>query len=149
MFQNERRRRAHLAALLLLASAAGGCSGQPDPVDNLPRVAVTGNVSFDGKPLEVGKIQFQPIAAEPAVMAIGDIHDGKFSIDRPHGPCPGKYRVLISSLPSTTVAEGEEPGSARRDLEKIPKRYNLQSTLEVDIAPESPAPINFDLVRKP
>jgi hypothetical protein len=133
-----------------MALAAGGCMSAPEPVDKIPRVAVSGNVTFDGNPLPAGRIQFQPIGTEPAPIAVGDIEDGKFSIDRSGGPSPGKYRVMITSRTTPKIREGQEPGgSAKPEAEKIPKQYNARSTLEVDIAPDGPLTLNFPLAKKP
>jgi hypothetical protein len=144
------RRRPLAEAFLLMASAAGGCMSQPEPVDTLPRVAVSGNVTVDGNPLPAGKIQFQPIGTEPAAMAVGEIQDGRFSIAQSVGPSPGKYRVTISSRTAPKIGEDQEPGGAPKlEPEKIPKRYNTQSKLEVDIAPEGPVTLDFPLDKKP
>jgi hypothetical protein len=142
------RRRPLAEALLLMASAAGGCMSQPEPVDNIPRVAVSGTVTFDSNPLPAGKIQLQPIGTGPT--AVGEIQDGRFSIAQSVGPSPGKHRVTISSRTATKIGEGQEPGGAPKlEPEKIPKRYNTQSKLEVDIASEGPVTLDFPLDRKP
>jgi hypothetical protein len=143
-------RRPLAAALILLASVAGGCMSEPDPVDKVPRVAVSGKVTFDGNPLSAGKIQFQPIGSESVPMAVGDIEDGKYSIDRSGGPSPGKYRVFISSRAAPKLREGQHPGGIPKlEPEKIPKEYNTKSKLEVDIAPEGPLTLDFPLSKKP
>jgi hypothetical protein len=144
------RRRPFVEAMVIMASAAGGCMGEPEPVDKIPRVAVSGNVSFDGSPLPAGRIQFQPIGTEPAPMAVADIEGGRFSIDRSGGPSPGKYRVMITSRTTPKIQRGEEPGGAvRPETEKIPKQYNAQSKIEVDITPEGPLTLDFPLSKKP
>jgi hypothetical protein len=148
MIPENRHRRPLAEALLLIASAAGGCMSQPEPVDYIPRVAVSGNVTFAGNPLPAGKIQFQPIGTGPT--AVGEIQDGRFSIAESIGPSPGKHRVTISSRTTPKIAEGQEPGGAPKlEPEKIPKQYNTQSKLEVDIAPEGPATLDFPLDKKP
>src|SRR5262245_7572885 len=144
------RRRTFAEALILMAWAAGGCMSEPEPVDKIPRVAVSGNVTLDGNPLPAGRIQFQPIGTERAPIAVADIEDGRFSIDRSGGPSPGKYRVMITSRTTPKIREGQEPGGyAKPEAEKIPKQYNTQSTLEVEIAPEGPLTLNFPLGKKP
>ena len=146
----KKRRRPFAEALVLMASAAGGCMSEPEPVDKIPRVSVSGNVTFDGNPLPAGRIQFQPIGTEPAPMAVGDIEDGRFSIDRSGGPSPGKYRVMISSRAAPKIPAGQEPGgSVKPEAEKIPKQYNAQSKLEVDITPEGTSSLEFALSKKP
>lgn len=145
MLTNDRRRLLIAGLLWPLFSMAGGCSVQSEPGDNLPRVAVSGNVTFGGAPLPAGRIQFQPLGTESAVMAAGDIEDGRFSIAKPVGPTPGKYRVLISSRAAPKVRPDGQPGGANREPEKIPKKYNAQSKLEVEITPEGSESLNFSL----
>ena len=83
-------------------------------------------------------------------MAVGDIEDGRFSIDRSGGPSPGKYRVMITSRTATKIRPGQEPGgSVKPEPEKIPKQYNAKSKLEVDIAPEGASSLEFALSKKP
>jgi len=135
-----------IAGLLLpMASMTSGCTGESEPRDNLPRVAVAGNVTFGGAPLPAGRIQFQPLGTESAVMTAGEIEDGRFSIARSSGPTPGKYRVLISSRAAPKVGPDGQPGGANREPEKIPKKYNAQSKLEIEIAPEGSANLDFPL----
>src|SRR5262245_12796970 len=91
---------------LFLAATAIGCTGDPPPADNLPRVAVAGNVTLGGAPLPEGRIQFQPIGQGPAAMAAGEIHDGQYSIAQAIGPSRGKYRVMISSRTALKLDPG-------------------------------------------
>jgi hypothetical protein len=137
------------AALLAQAMAAGGCTGDSnEPTDTLPRVAVSGTITFDGKPLPEGKIQFQPVGSDgPAVIAVGAVQDGTFSIDRPSGPTPGKYRVMISSQAPVKFSGGAEP-TPKPEPEKIPEKYNRKSKEEVEVKPDTPQTFNFSLVKK-
>jgi hypothetical protein len=134
----------------LVCLALAGCSGSTDPVDTLPRKAVTGTVTLDGQPLAQGKIEFNPIAggSGPAVSAVADIADGKYSIDKTQGPVPGKYKVSISSRPSIKFGPGQEPGPLpKMDPEKVPSKYNAQTTLTQEITAEEVNTANFDLKR--
>lgn len=145
------RRRMLAVATLLMASAAFGCTGGPRADGDLVRVAVSGEVTLDGKPLPEGKIEFAPVGTAPADIAVADIEDGRFSIVRSVGPSPGKYKVKISSRKSQKIAAGQEPGGApnKREPEKIPKKYNTKSELEIHIPPEGPVTLNFPLEGKP
>ena len=79
-----------LAAGLLVAS---GCSD-----DGLgKRYPVSGTVTYNGKPLEKGQINFLPTAPDGR-SASGDIQAGEYSLTTQtpgDGALPGKYRVTI------------------------------------------------------
>ena len=147
----QNRRRPLAVAMLLTASAALGCSSATEGIREIPRVAVSGEVTLDGKPLPEGKIELVPLGSESGDTAVADIQDGRFSIIRAVGPSPGKHKVKISSRKSLKIAEGQEPGGApnKREPEKIPKKYNAQSTLEVDIPDSGSAKLDFPLDGKP
>jgi hypothetical protein len=134
-----------------MASAAFGCSGAPEGTPEIPRVAVSGEVTLDGKPLPGGKIEFVPLGSQSAETAVADIEDGRYSIIRAVGPSPGKHKVKISSRKSVKIAEGQEPGGGpnKKEPEKIPKKYNAQTTLEVDIPAGGSVDLKFDMQSKP
>ena len=70
-------RRFSLALFLAAGLAAPGCAGSED---DLPREAVSGTVTRDGKPLAEGSIQFTP-ATNVGGAAIGGgslIENGQF-----------------------------------------------------------------------
>jgi hypothetical protein len=134
-------------ALLLTA----GCDDKTTPVDTLPRQPVSGTVSLDGKPLPDGKIQFDPADGSkgPTAVAVADIKDGKFSIEKAQGPVPGQYKVSITSRPSAHIDAGDMPGTApKREPEKIPAKYNTSTTLAKDVAAGSANVFDFPLVSK-
>jgi hypothetical protein len=143
-------RRLHLATALLTL-AAGGCNRDSSEVDVLPRVAVSGHVTLDGKPLPQGKIQLQPDASTSGVMVVGEIRDGTFSIDRAKGPVPGKYHVQISSLPVFVIKEDEIPGSLPKPTpEKVPRQYRSKSSrLEAEVKSSGPNSFEFALGKTP
>ncbi|MBY0395501.1 MAG: hypothetical protein K2X91_03390, partial [Thermoleophilia bacterium] len=88
------RIRSHAPALIvpaLLIAIAAGCSTG----DGLPRQSVSGTVTFAGKPLETGQIQFQPATEKEGIAAGAIVTAGSFEIPRLEGPVPGKYRVMI------------------------------------------------------
>jgi hypothetical protein len=139
-----------VAALVALAS--GGCDSGSSEVDTLPRVTVSGTVTLDGKPLPEGKLQFMPESSGSGLMTVGEINDGKFSIEQAKGPVPGKYRVMISSRPVYKVEPGENPGSGpppKPAPEKVPRRYSgATPELEADVSAGSPNSFEFTLTSK-
>jgi hypothetical protein len=137
-------------AIVLSLSVLQGCGG---PADDLPRQAVSGTVTFKGKPLEAGMIQFQPISAGVATAGGAGIKDGKYAIDQSEGLVPGQYQVKITS---NTAASGQPasgppamPGDAPPPpKEPIPAKYNSQSTLTANVTKEGPNTFPFDLKEK-
>src|SRR3954465_12715974 len=86
------------------ASVLSGCSDG----DNLPRQAVSGEVTMDGAPLPNGTIQFTP-ATELPTPALVPIEGGNYSIPKDRGLVPGSYKV---SILTSGNAEPQEPTEA-------------------------------------
>jgi hypothetical protein len=143
-----------VAAGLALLVAAGGCGGGSG--DSLPRHAVYGKVTLDGKPLEQGVISFTPDAqgASP-VTGGGVISAGSYSIPRDQGLTPGKYKVAITASDAPiALAAGEAPGAPPRAKTKakpepvIPAKYNAKSTLEREVKADGSNTFDFELTSK-
>ena len=134
-----------LAACLLVAS---GCSD-----DGLPkRYAVSGTVTYNGKPLERGQVNFLPTAPEGR-PASGDIEAGAYSLmtQTPgDGAMPGKYRVtIIATDVDLTDAIAKQQGgipsqqdvmkAQRKAKRKIPAKYDdpAKSGLEREVKEQS------------
>jgi hypothetical protein len=125
------RRTAWLSLVLLT-----GCGGS---TDNLPRQAVSGTVTLDGKPLERGTISFQPDSGLPTAAAVA-ITAGSYSMARAQGLVPGAYKVLISSTPPAQVtidpATGMPPPPGKPTpppKELLAAKYNASSTLSAEV----------------
>ena len=133
---------------LVVLTGCGGVTG-----DNLDREPVTGTVTLDGKPLSDGSIQLLPASSHEGVAAGAMITDGKFSIERKEGLVPGDYRVVISSSEGgqATAPAGEAPGTvdpATLPKERIPAKYNINSSLTATIKPGTDNALEFPLVSK-
>ncbi len=94
-----------LAAVVLLSAGCG-------KTDSQGRLAVTGTVTFQGKPLDQGTILFTPLDPKAGAPAGATIKDGKFAIDAQKGLAPGKYRVGISSPEAGAKPAPEMPGES-------------------------------------
>jgi hypothetical protein len=94
------RRAAMLAALLLPIAAGSGCGGAPEAAAKLATtVPVSGKVTYKGKPLTHGTVDFEPDAGRDAHGAIGP--DGGYTLttfNQGDGAVAGTHRVSISGL---------------------------------------------------
>ncbi len=136
------------SGMLAASIALGGCSGA---TDDLPRRAVSGVVTWEGKPLERGMIRFNPDPSNPhAVQAGAPIEAGRYRISAAEGPVPGTYGVMISTVNQDAIDLEDDP--ARKVATKpdpIPARYNRKSTLKVELKPDGPTDFDFALTPGP
>ncbi len=112
-----------LAFVALSIVLTAGC-GDSRPA----RVAVSGQVLIDGKPLTVGNIKFVPTGARPSVGKLdGEGHFVLTCYDGADGVVPGTHRVSISA--SNILSESKVQWFA-------PKKYAdfRTSGIEVKIA---------------
>lgn len=133
------------AALLATASLMSSGCGEPNP---LGRRAVHGAVSFQGKPVDYGQIQFQPEDPQHGVSSGSMISDGKYQITVAQGLPPGSYQVMISAPDRGKQEKVEGPPGDERTLSKdrIPAKYNLKTTLKVEVPKARGSyEANFDL----
>jgi hypothetical protein len=89
-------------------------------------VEVTGDVTWNGTPIQNGMIVLQPQDPKTA-PAGGQIRDGKFRLQSK----PGKMRVQIEAVRATDETD-PDTGTKLGEM-FIPPRYNSQTTLEADI----------------
>jgi hypothetical protein len=140
-------------------------------VDDLPRQAVSGQVTLDGAPLKEGTISFRPTADLPT-PAMVTIHQGSYSIPPAQGLVPGTYEVAIVGSESPALAEkalDDPPGPATRKQTEatdsmqrtkkfgrpagkgetsgssIPARYNTATTLTAEVKKGAPNSFDFAL----
>lgn len=119
------------AAALLMAGmlvAVVGCGGgDGDTAD------VSGTVSYDGKPIENGSINF--IATDGKGTGGGVIKDGKYSATKVRIG-PNKVQVSGSKVVGKKKAYNT-PDSPMQDVtaEYLPKKYNEQTELTFEVKP--------------
>jgi len=116
------------SAPLALFLVCFGCGSSDDG-----RQALSGTVTFQGKALPQGSIEF---AAKDASAQTGTtIEDGKFSIPASKGLLPGSYRVRIYSSSETESEPGPPGPESERQFAKelIPAEFNVNSTLTRDV----------------
>jgi len=155
-----RRNGCSVGLLALISLVAVGCND--GGTDDLPREPISGTVSYDGKPLANGTIQFQPASQAEGMAAGGMVINGRFDVPRSEGPVPGKYKVQIDSIDETISVPAPDPppspdGDAfpgelkilapKKMMKKrlIPPRYNSQTELVGEVKAGGPNTYKFDL----
>jgi len=136
-----------LAALAVTMAAIAGCGGA---TDDLPRRAVSGNVTMDGAPLKSAMIQFMPTDPSAATAGAGAITEGKYAIPTADGLVPGAYKVSVTSAGAAlTPPAGSMPGDPLPPAkETIPSTYNSKTTLSATVTEQGPNVFNFELKSK-
>ena len=87
-----------------IASIEAGCS----KADNR-RIAVSGKVTYEGKPVEIGSISFVPAAGEDGLAAGGRIENAEYSLPSDAGPSAGTYVVQITVGALQRTPSGPNP----------------------------------------
>jgi len=110
------------------------------------RLALAGKVACDGQPLAAGAIAFKPLHGQ-ATAPGGLIQQGRFWIPAEQGADPGDYQVRIYAASSTQAepAPGQSERTSRPMVERIPRRYNEATTLQVSITAATSTRLTFDL----
>lgn len=160
-----------LAIPAVLAVGAAGCGGG----DGLPRQSVSGDVTFDGKPLDKAWIEFQPAGGEGVTTAAAMINGGSYYVPRADGLIPGTYRVSISKVEApeedepepepepksrssnpSALKKGVKAAKLRRLMVELPRfakqlipdRYNTKSKLTLEVKPDQTNDFDFELTTK-
>jgi len=131
-----------MVVLFVLMASLAGCSDARDPHG---RHALSGAVTFQGKPLDQGSIRFQALE-DNGLSAGALIQNGKYQIPREQGLPPGTYKVNVSSLeptPPLTGAPGENPAPPAK--ERLPEEYNLKTRQKVVIKDGQESRFDFDI----
>lgn len=122
-----------LAIVFFSLAILPGC-GKDNPLGRLP---VSGTVTFQGKPLDQGSIEFAPVDPLGKTKAGASITEGRYSIETDQGLAPGTYIVRIfSSEGGAGAAKDAMPGTRPTAIprERIPAVYNVNSRLQCEVS---------------
>ncbi len=128
---------AFLATFLLLLVA--GCSGNGDVQP------VSGTVTLDGEPLAGVMVRFTPLSGEKRTTSLGKTDaQGHYELrytSQQQGALNGTHMVQVVNV------DGQpEPGMPK--ARKVPKQYDYESELTVEVTPGEENIFNFDLTSK-
>jgi hypothetical protein len=144
----KRGRNLPMLALLFLPCLTG-CGGSEGP----ERVAVSGEVRLDGRPLASGVIRFIPSGDNEGPAAVAIVKDGAYELPKSEGPVPGPQRVEIEATDYLGFAIDDEAAYAanveqrggRVPKNPVPEAYNRRSTLTAEIKPDGSQKFDFTL----
>jgi hypothetical protein len=144
-----------MAPLLMI-----GCGGEKVPAT----YAVTGNVTFEGKPLEGADVVLVPTnPTDPAAKSAGAVTDsqGNFSVktywaaDRQlDGALPGDYGIAVTKLEKRDVPPDKKPEEVMAlhmqlgpPKSLLPAKYGAPTTsgFKVTVGKASPEPLKLEL----
>lgn len=119
---------------------ASGCSSEPR------RQAVSGTVTFQGRPLESGSIEFSPEADGKGSIGGAVVSKGKYEIPAAQGLLPGRYKVSVSAAGGKAEPGPDDaPGENKPQKELIPEKYNAATELRADVTSGGANQFPFDL----
>lgn len=134
-------------SVLALASCAALCAYTGCGAASSGKVAVSGEVRYDGEPLSNGQVVLEPRGV--GRMAIGQIVGGRYLIAAERGPTAGDYVVRITaSRPTGKMASSGSmsAGEMREVFEQfLPANYNESSELSLKIDATADVVHDFDL----
>jgi hypothetical protein len=123
-------------SLGILLALAAGCGPKTD------RLGISGQVNLDGAPLDEGSIRFTATSDKP--MAAGAlIREGRYEIPAEKGLLPGEYAVVIRSPDNEAPKILYEGFPTAPD--RIPKQYNAETTLKVEVVRGEENHFEFDV----
>jgi len=125
------------------------------------RYPVSGTVTYQGKPVEKGSINFIATAADGR-SAAGEIQNGEYSLTTAEpgdGAIPGKYKVTVVAVDIDTtqlkaIAKGGQFhhdkafAKANRTAKKlVPSKYQVpeMSDLTAEVKAQTNSGVNFEL----
>lgn len=118
------------AACLVAAGLAAGCGGA-----GAERRVVSGEVSYNGRPVEDGEIRFFPAAGTDAPMSGAYIRGGRYTAEGLGGVPVGTFRVEIVGHRGTRPADGVDVEKQGSGGQYLPARFNTRTTLEATVPP--------------
>ena len=128
---NFRSSTVRLSATLLACVLVAGCAGGSP-------CSVSGQVLFDGQPIEAGNIKFDPIDESVGNSGSSPIKDGAYTVPTASSMHAGTFRVSVTANKKTgrQVPQFDSTTLTMDEIvQYIPVRYNMQSELTAELKP--------------
>ena len=126
--------------IVLVSLLSAGCGGSTDAPDLFP---VTGKVTFDGEPVEEGRIQFRQKEGSHRAFS-GQIVKGEYRLEAEPGPMDVQ---IYASRPVPGKFDTSNPDEDPQPVGEmyIPEKYNSRSELTAEVSASAENNIPFDL----
>jgi hypothetical protein len=137
------------AAWLCVVSLGAGLAGCSRAYDGEQRFPVSGKVTVDGQPLEMGVIAFRPQGEQGRVSG-APIRDGVYSVPEKQGPTAATYQVQIhwNKRTGKKIPNPFDRGQMMDELtEGLPERYHEKTELTAQVSSDKTT-FDFDLQSK-
>lgn len=121
-------------SLFALLSCLSGCGRGPSDA-----VLISGTATFEGQPIAKGNITFMPIDGKIAPDA-GTIVDGKFAF-------PAKLGAKRVEIGASRTGSPDPEMKSPNQVQYIPRQYNIDSQLTVEVRRNSENHFTFNLRR--
>jgi hypothetical protein len=133
-----------ICGCLLLTAALFGCSRQEYPGEK--RYPLSGRVTYDGQPIDLGSISFLPTDEGKQRVSGGYIENGAYSVMEAQGANAGKYRVEIRWQKTTgkTIKDRHSEDMTEQRVEGLPAKYHQDSQLTAEVSAKQ-TKFDFDL----
>jgi hypothetical protein len=124
--------------------AFAGCGGVK--YEGEQRYPLSGKITFDGAPFDLGSITFLPQSGGKGRVSGGVIKDGAFSVTEGQGATAGTYRIEIrwNKLTGKQKKDPDTEEMIDERAEGLPDKFHKNSTLTAEI-PSPDNTYNFDL----
>src|SRR5688500_663020 len=122
-----------------IVSLGAGLAGCGKTYDGEQRFPVSGKVTVDGQPLDLGVIAFMPQSAGSSEgrVAGAPIRDGIYAVPEENGPTAANYRVQIhwNKRTGKKVTNPMDPEEMIDELmEGLPAKYHQDSELTAEVS---------------
>jgi hypothetical protein len=136
-----------IVCLALLCVLASGCTGRG--YSGARRFRLSGKVTVDGQPMQMGVISFIPQDKSGRVSG-APVESGAYSVPEENGPTAGVYEVRVSwnKLTGKKIPNPSDKGyTIDQMVEGLPAKYREQSELTAEVSPKQTR-FNFELKTK-
>ena len=109
--------------LVTLVVCVAGCGG------GLERIPISGEVTFNGQPIEQGQIRFMPKKGTEMPATVAKVTNGKYDTSASGGVPVGEYDIWFYAY-DTRYPEASGPGAPGRP-QLLPPKFNTRSEYEI------------------
>ncbi|MCA9056883.1 MAG: hypothetical protein KDA85_00230 [Planctomycetaceae bacterium] len=131
-----------MMAGVLVLTAAAGCGGPDGP----ELFEVKGNVTYEGTPVETGRITFRKKDSDQKAYS-AEITAGAYTMQCEAGPCSVEItasRIIPGKFDTSNPDDEPQPVGEMY----IPAKYNSKTQLLADVAPSGENTVDFALTEK-